>query len=184
MKELIQEKLDDTRYHHSLCVADSAKQLASRYGAESEQAYLAGLLHDCLKCASEAEQRAVIARAGVTLHPCESGNPNLLHAIAGEAFLRSESIVSDPAVLSAVRWHTTGRADMATLEKIVYLADFISYDRDYPDVETVRRLAAQSLDDAILYTLRFNIPRLIVRERMIHPASIELYNHLLKGSLL
>ncbi len=135
-----------------------------------------------MKCAPQSEQLRCIARAGMALHPVEEGNKNLLHAPAGEAFLRTEQLTDDESLLAAVRWHTTGRAGMQPLERVVYLADFISSDRDYPDVETVRSYAEQSLEQAMLYTLRFTIPRCLARGLLLHPASVDLYNELLKGT--
>lgn len=179
LTQLIREKLDDTRYGHSLAVAGSARELALRCGADPEAAYCAGLVHDIMKCTERQTQLQVIADTGIVLTACEQSNPNLWHAIAGEAFLRGENIITDEAVLSAVRYHTTGRAGMTLLEKIIFLADFISADRSYPDLGLVREKAAGSLEEAILYTLEYNIPKWVERREPIHPDSIALYNECL-----
>lgn len=177
---MLRRELDEKRFLHCLAVAESAAKLAERWGADREQAELAGLLHDIMKCAEEDRQLQIIRQAGILLQSAETSNPNLLHAIAGEAFLRQYLPELDASVLGAVRWHTTGRPDMSLLEKVVYLADFISADRMYPDVETVRSLAKQSLDDAIAYTLRYTIEKLRREGREMHPASLMLYQELTK----
>lgn len=86
--------------------------------------------------------------------------------------------VEDADVLNAVRYHTTGRAGMSALEKIIFVADLASADRNYPDVETVRKLSGQSLEQAMLYVLEFLICDLIHRKKYLHPDSIAAYNEL------
>ena len=179
LRQLLPSLLGERRLTHSLAVAESAKELALRYGADAEKAEIAGLLHDCMKDTPPGEQRRIIAKAGIALTNCENANENLLHAIAGEAYLRQKGMLTDADMLCAVRYHTTGRAGMSRLEKVVYLADFISADRDYPDVETVRDLAGESLEGAMLYTVEFILKKLLREKRAIHPHSVDLYNELL-----
>ena len=178
--ELLRSKLDDYRYTHSLCVAKSAKDLAVTYGADEEKAYLAGLLHDVMKNASGEEQLQIISKADIMLSPCEMRNDKLWHAIAGAAFLKVELGITDEEVVSAIRWHTTGKAGMSTLEKVVYLADFISEDRTYPDVDVVRRLAFLGLEQAIVYTQKYCIAKLLSKNMIIDPSSVECYNDLIR----
>ena len=176
--KLLRSKLDDYRYIHSLGVAKSAKELAALYGADEEKAYTAGLLHDVMKNASPDEQLQIMEKADIILSPCEKLNQKLWHAIAGAAFLKTELNITDEEIISAVRWHTTGKAGMTTLEKTVYLADFISEDRTYPDVDEVRRLAHISLERAIVYTQKYCIRKLLSQNMIIDPSSVECYNDL------
>ena len=177
---LLRSKLDDYRYIHSLGVAKSAKELAALYGADEEKAYTAGLLHDVMKNASPDEQLQIMEKADIILSPCEKLNQKLWHAIAGAAFLKTELNITDEEIISAVRWHTTGKAGMTTLEKTVYLADFISEDRTYPDVDEVRRLAHISLERAIVYTQKYCIQKLLSQNMIIDPSSVECYNDLVR----
>ena len=177
---LLRSKLDDYRYIHSLGVAKSAKELAALYGADEEKAYTAGLLHDVMKNASPDEQLQIMEKADIILSPCEKLNQKLWHAIAGAAFLKTELNITDEEIISAVRWHTTGKAGMTTLEKTVYLADFISEDRTYPDVDEVRRLARISLESAIVYTQKYCIQKLLSQNMIIDPSSVECYNDLVR----
>lgn len=177
---LLRSRLDDYRYIHSLGVAKSAKELAALYGADEEKAYTAGLLHDVMKNASPDEQLQIMEKADIILSPCEKLNQKLWHAIAGAAFLKTELNITDEEIISAVRWHTTGKAGMTTLEKTVYLADFISEDRTYPDVDEVRRLARIDLESAIVYTQKYCIQKLLSQNMIIDPSSVECYNDLVR----
>lgn len=176
---LIRSKLSADRFNHSLNVADSAKELALSYGADADKAYTAGLLHDVMKNASEEEQLGVLSEAGIELMPVERENKKLWHAIAGAAFVKFVMGIDDRDIIRAVRYHTTGRSGMSLLERIVYLADYISADRNYNGVEDMRRLCKSDSDEAILYALTFGIPDLVSKGRVIHPDSIDLYNEVI-----
>ena len=176
---LIRSKLNTDRFNHSLNVADSAKELALRYGADADKAYTAGLLHDVMKNASEEEQLGVLSEAGIELMPVERENKKLWHAIAGAAYVKFVMGIDDRDIIRAVRYHTTGRSGMSLLERIVYLADYISADRNYNGVEDMRRLCKSDSDEAILYALTFGIPDLVSKGRVIHPDSIDLYNEVI-----
>ena len=176
---LIRSKLNADRFNHSLNVADSAKELALSYGADADKAYTAGLLHDVMKNASEEEQLGVLSEAGIELMPIERENKKLWHAIAGAAYVKFVMGIDDRDIIRAVRYHTTGRSGMSLLERIVYLADYISADRNYNGVEDMRRLCKSDSDEAILYALTFGIPDLVSKGRVIHPDSIDLYNEVI-----
>ena len=178
-RKIISAKLDDYRLHHSECVSECAAALAECYGADIEKARLAGLLHDVMKNADKSGQLAELEKAGITLSEVEKVNPKVWHQISGAAFLENEKIVCDEEILGAVRWHTTGRAGMTLLEKVVYIADFISADRDYPDVGVVRKLAQQSLEEAIFYTARYTVKKLVSADLPVHPATVECYNDMI-----
>lgn len=176
---LIRSKLNADRFNHSLNVADSAKELALRYGADADKAYTAGLLHDVMKNASPEEQLGVLSEAGIELMPVDRENKKLWHAIAGAAYVKFVMGIDDRDIIRAVRYHTTGRAGMSLLERVVYLADYISADRNYNGVEDMRRLCQADSDEAILYALTFGIPDLVSKGRVIHPDSIDLYNEVI-----
>lgn len=178
-RKLLTERLDEYRMHHSECVSECAAVLAEKYGADAKKARLAGLLHDVTKNASKADQLEIIEKSGEPMSRVEFVNPKVWHQISGAAFLRNSGTVTDEEILGAVRWHTTGRAGMTLLEKIVYVADFISADREYPDVNVVRKLAEKSLEDAILYTSRYTVGKLVSADLPIHPATVDCYNDML-----
>lgn len=176
--ELIGSKLELRRFQHSLNVAESARYLAEKYDGDADKAYTAGLLHDVMKNSSPEEQLGVITEAGIELLPEERANRKLWHAIAGAAYIKNVMGVDDKEIYKAVRYHTTGRAGMSLLEKIVYLADYISAERNYKDVDVMRKLCDESMDKAVLYALEFGIPDLVRRGSVIHPDSLDLYNEM------
>ncbi len=185
-RKIITEKLDAYRLHHSECVSECAAALAEQYGADVEKARIAGLLHDVMKNTGADRQLLELFRAGIFLDDVEKKNFKVWHQFSGAAFLKNEKIVDDEEILNAVMWHTTGRADMSLLEKVVYIADFISADRNYPDVGVVRKLASQSLEEAIFYTARYTINKLVSADLPVHPATVDCYNDMIlqKGKSL
>ncbi len=94
----------------------------------------------------------------------------------GAVFIERVLGVGDPDILAAVRYHTTGRAEMSRLETVLYLADFTSSDRDYPDVDVLRRLSDEDLDRAMAYALSYTIRDLVEKNRAVHPDTLACYN--------
>lgn len=179
-KRLLRDKLDDYRFLHSLNVAESAVMLAKLYDGDEEKAYFAGLVHDIMKNATKEEQLQIMEKGGIILSRTEKNNSKLWHAMSGEAYLRTEMGIEDKEILSAVRYHTTGKAGMSLLDKIIYIADYISAERNYPDVNVMRELAlTKGLDEAALYALKYSFTSLSKDERLIHPDSVEYYNELI-----
>lgn len=177
--EVLREKLTPARFEHSLCVAKSARKLALKYGADAEKAYTAGLVHDVMKNETPAVQLKIIKDADIILNCAERLNPKLWHAISGSVYIQKEFGIENEDIINAVRYHTTARADMGLLEKVLYIADFISADRTYEGVELMRQAAEKSLDEAITEGLRFSIEELAHNGYGIHPDSVEAYNEML-----
>jgi nicotinate-nucleotide adenylyltransferase len=100
--------------------------------------------------------------------------------MAGECYLRLEMGIADPEILGSVRYHTTGKAGMTLLEKIIYVADYISAERNYPDVDVMRDLSLNhSLEKASLYSLIYTFNKMTKLQGIIHPDSVEYYNELI-----
>ena len=108
----LRARLVEERFFHSLNVADMAKELAQIYGEDSEKAYLAGLVHDCTKNTPPEIQLAFMREGGMHLSEIEQNNRKLWHAMSGSVFIQTQYGIKDPAVISAVRYHTTGKAAM------------------------------------------------------------------------
>ncbi len=173
---LLKERLSERRFRHSLAVADSARQLALHYGGDPEKAYTTGLLHDVCKDTPPGEQLQYMLGNGLSLTPVELAAPKLYHAMCGALYAERELQITDPEILNAIRYHTTGRAQMTLAEKIVFIADFISADRDYPGVDHMRATAARSLEEAIVEGLAFTVKELADKANPIHPDTIDAYN--------
>lgn len=178
-KRILMERLTEKRYLHSLAVADEAVRLAKKYGADPDKAYLAGLLHDCMKDAPKEEMLQTIERFGIILTDIEKSSPKLWHAIAGACFVRRQLDIEDGEIVRAIRYHTTARKDMSLLEKILYLADFTSSDRDYPGAEDMRKAVDAGLEKAMTEALTFTIVDLAQSGHAIHPDTIGAYNQIM-----
>ncbi|MCH5191811.1 MAG: bis(5'-nucleosyl)-tetraphosphatase (symmetrical) YqeK [Oscillospiraceae bacterium] len=178
--EILKKRLTPGRLYHSICVAEQAKRLAEIYDSDSEKAYTAGLIHDIMRYEPPESMIKIIENGGTALTDSEKKITVTLHAAAGEAYLRTELGVTDNEILSAVRYHTTGRENMTLLEKIIYVADLTSEDREYPDVAEVRELAEKDLDKAVLRGLSFTIEDNARKNRPIHLDTVKAYNHLVE----
>lgn len=180
LKEIIRQRLSNYRYYHSLCVAESAKELARRYGADEHKAELAGILHDATKESKRSEHLEYIRNAGMEISDFEKKGKKFYHQISGAAFAKTELGIDDEEVLSAIRYHTTGKADMTLLQEIVYLADFISADRDYDDIENIRAEAEKGKEYGLLYATRYTIRTVIDEGKPLHHDTVDAYNWMLK----
>jgi nicotinate-nucleotide adenylyltransferase len=175
-KKIIRPLLGDYRYAHSIHVSEAARDLADRYGADPDKAQLAGILHDIVKDMPHDEQLACMQRYGIVLTPVERQAPKLWHAILGAAYIERTLDIHDQELLDAVRYHTTGRAGMSLLEKIVFTADFIAVGRDYKGVEEFRRLAKKDLAAVMHAELAYTITDLAQQGVAIHPDTVAAYN--------
>lgn len=181
-KELLKNRLTPKRYNHSLCVADEAVRLSEKYGGDVEKAYLAGLLHDITKNATQEEHLHIFEEFGIILNSVEKNAEKLWHAISGAAFIEHKLNICDNEIITAVRYHTTARKDMTLLEKLLYLADFTSADRDYDDVDVMRRKVDISMSEALEYALSYTINDLVSQNKPLHLDTVEAYNEItLKG---
>lgn len=172
----IKKRLSQYRFIHSVNVADEAKRLAIKYVADPDKAYTAGLVHDIMKDTSKEKQLELFRKYGVKLTEVELASPKTWHAMSGALFLRNELNVTDEEILSAVRYHTTAKAGMTLLEKVLYIADYTSAERDYDDVDVMRDKADRSLEEAMLYGLQFTINEMVKEGRPVHPDSLHAYN--------
>ena len=166
--EKLKKNLDAERYQHTLGVADTAREMAAVFGEDTEKAYLAGLLHDCAKCMTLQEMQ----KAAKDEHPdpMMKQSKALLHALAGACLARDKYHVEDTDVLSAIRWHTTGKADMTRLEKIIYLADMIEPNRKpFPGIEALRGLCLTDLDAAMIRALEMSQEHVMRQGKPLHP---------------
>ena len=155
LKSVLRSRMNEHRYAHSLNVAKRAVFLAEKYGADSEKAEFAGLIHDICKGIPNEEQIAIIKSAGIELDEDTLKSPALWHSIAGAIYSEHEIGVTDSDVLNAIRYHTSGRGNMSILEKVVYMADLTSAERNYPDAEYTQNLTDYDLDEGIAYGVRW-----------------------------
>jgi len=179
-EKLIKERLSKKRFNHSMNVAEACFDLAERYGADKKRCYLAGLLHDVMKEDSKEKQREMTIASELAPDPAECETPALWHAVAGAVFVRDELNISDEEIIRAIRFHTIGCAEMSLLEKIVYLGDMISEDRDYKDVDKFRDFCYDDIDKAMSIALIYNVQSVCKKCGLIPRYSFEAYNYYMK----
>lgn len=172
----VKRHLTQGRFYHSQCVAAEAEKLARRYGADPEKARLCGILHDVMKDTPPQEQLKILEKSGIILTVAQRRNRKLWHALSGAAYLREELGIADQEILGAVECHTSGKGGMSLLDKVLFVADYISADRDYPGVEELRVTAYRSLEEAMVEGIRFTVDELMGQELPVAAESIEAYN--------
>ncbi len=176
MREKLQSALSVKRYIHTMGVAEEAIKLAEIYGTQKDQqkAQAAGLLHDCAKDYPEEMRLRFCREYKVKLDDVMERQTDLIHPFLGAEVARREYLVTDGEILDAIRYHTTGRADMSLLEKIIFIADYIEPNREkFEGLEEARRLAYLDLDMAMRYILEETIAFVKQRGRLLHPLSLE-----------
>lgn len=174
----LQKALTENRYRHTLGVTYTACALAMRYGEDLQAARLAGLLHDCAKCIPNKEKVELCRKNRLDVSEFELAHPVLLHAKLGAYIARKKYGVKDEAVLSAIRWHTTGKPDMSGLEKIIFLADYIEPNRDKaPHLSSIRRTAFEDLDRCIYSVLQDTVVYLQTDPDSMDRMTVEAYEY-------
>ncbi len=134
------------RKAHIYSTAKEATRLARHYGYDVHKAHLAGLYHDIYKELDENSSDEYVRKMGISDYYI--GKRNLAHSKIAAACIGELFGEFDEEIVNAVAYHTTGKADMTMLEKIVFLADLIEENRDYPDVSDLRKTAYSDIDKA------------------------------------
>lgn len=173
IKKDLQQSLSKHRYTHVLGVAAKARELADKYGGDLDQAEVAGLLHDAAKQKTLAEMQTLASRSfGNTLPDTIMSIGSLLHGYAAVTIARETYGIQDEDLLAALAHHTTGTEQMSTLEKIIFIADYIEVNRDFDGVERLRSIAAKDLDKAVLAGYDSTISHLLEQEKTIYTGTI------------
>lgn len=160
------------RIPHVSGVEEEAARLARRWGEDENLARRAGILHDCTKYLNLEEQLDLCRRYGVELDGLEQQSVKLLHSKTGACIARD--VFGEPdQVYWAIYWHTTAKADMTLLEKIIYMADYIEPNRDFDGVERLRELAYRDLDQALLLGVETTIQEMKERDLPIHRNTLQ-----------
>lgn len=155
MKKKLAKYLDADRFQHTMGVMYTCAALAMAHGYDLSDAQTAGLLHDCAKCIPNKKKLKMCREHGIELTPFEETHPFLIHAKLGAYIAEEKYDIKDREILSAITYHTTGKAEMSVLEKIVYIADYIEPLRDKAkNLEAVRKTAFRNLDECMYEILR------------------------------
>lgn len=175
-KELVRSRLSDKRYEHTLNVRKMAVKLAKRHDVDEDRAALAALLHDAAKEISKDEMRAIMKAHPEYAEGGEERPAPVWHGICAAILARTEWGVKDEAVLSAIACHTAGKPGMSKLDKILYLADMSSAERDWPGVNKLRKLERKDLDAAMLMALKQTNDFVLSQGKPLDPMSKAAYD--------
>ena len=181
LREQAYQMLKPKRVPHVKGCEEEAVRLAARWGADEEDSREAAILHDITKKLTMDEQLLLCEKYGIINDNVEIANLKLLHAKTGAAVARDMFGVSDE-VYSAIRWHTTGRAGMTLLEKVIYLADYIEPTRDFEGVEALRELCYVNIDDALLLGLRMSVEDIRSYGEEPHKRTLEAIEFMLEAA--
>ncbi|MBP1156385.1 MULTISPECIES: bis(5'-nucleosyl)-tetraphosphatase (symmetrical) YqeK [unclassified Paenibacillus] len=179
MIESVRSQMPEKRWNHTLGVMETAVKLAERFGADPVKADLAALLHDVCKYWRVDEQARIIRENGLPLDLLEY-DKELWHAHAGAWVAGERYGVQDEEVLDAIRYHTSGRARMTLLDKVVCLADYMEPGRDFPGVHNIREIAEYSLEKALLAGFDGTIRFLLDKGKRIYPMTLAARNALIE----
>ena len=172
LEKVVVSLLDPKRINHVLGCRDTAVELAKIWGADETDAARAGLLHDITKALDGPLQLTLCDAYGTILDKFGKDYPKTLHALTG-SLVAQRIFGENEAVVSAIRSHTTGKAGMNTLEKIIYVADYMEPNRDFPGVNKLRHLAKTDLDGAMKLGLEMTMAHLARQGSAVSPESLE-----------
>lgn len=175
----ISENLKEKRLKHTYAVAEEAARLSRRYGEDEDKAYLAALFHDMFRSAPVSALNMFVKHLGLPKKFID--NPNLAHGKVAAEIMKRDYGITDEDIINAVSYHTTGRAGMSVLEKILFLADAIEPGRSYPSVDETRRLAYEDLDKACINSLKRTVEYINGKGDYLDEDTVEALEFLLRG---
>jgi len=178
LMEAVRAEMPEKRWNHTLGVMETAVVLANRFGADPEKADLAAILHDVAKY-WPVDRMAMLMRENGLDPELLDEDKELWHAPVGAFVAERDYGVADADVLNAIRYHTSGRAGMSKLEKVVCLADYMEPGRSFPGVDKIRDLAEHSLERALLAGFDSTVAFLLEKGKRILPLTIIARNDLI-----
>ena len=182
LEQVVISLLNPNRVRHTLGCRDTAVEMAKRWGVDETDAARAGILHDVTKALDGPLQLTLCEAYGKILSDFSRKYPKTLHALTGS--LVAERVFGEnEAVVEAICSHTTGKANMTTLQKIVYVADYMEPCRDFPGVEELRHLAFTDLDAALKRGLEMTLVHLVNQGSEVSSESREALQYLEKTAL-
>ena len=177
--EFAKNTLSEKRFYHSVCVMERAIEYAKIYGADTEKAKIAGILHDIAKEIPKEDRVSYAENIGVIPDEIEKESTGLLHSKVA-AKIAETKFGLDKEICDSIAYHTTGRENMTLLDKIIYIADYTGKDRKYEDTNYMYELAKKDIDAAIIYGLKKTIDLRIKEDKLLHIDTVKAYNFLIK----
>lgn len=178
MIKKLKPKLNEKRFIHSIGVEYTAANLAFVHGVDVKKARIAGLLHDCAKCIPTEEKLKKAKKLGFKINKSEKANPDLLHGKLGAYLAKEKYGVTDPDILSAITYHTTGHPGMNLLDKIIFIADYIEPNRKMiRDLPEIRKEAYLDIDKCVIHILKNTLDYLDEADTVIDELTQKTYDY-------
>ena len=170
----------EKRFRHSENVSIESARLAKKFGENILKAKIAGILHDITKEMPLKNQLQILDNNNIELDNIQLEVNKLWHAISGSIYIKNFLNISDEDIINAVRYHTTGRTNMSLLEKIIFVADFTSMERNFEGVSNIREATEKNnIDFAVVKGLIYSLKNNIQQSKILHPDTINAYNYIL-----
>ncbi|MDF2524347.1 MAG: metal dependent phosphohydrolase [Clostridiales bacterium] len=179
MNEKLEKTLNFKRFVHSVNVMKTAVDLAHNYDIDADKAAVAGLLHDCARDVKGEKVFELCTRFGIKVDYITKSQPELLHGPIGAYLAKTEYQVEDPEIIGAIRCHTTGCEKMTILDKIIFIADYIEPNRNFPGIYEIRKEAYSDINRALVFALNRTIKFVMTKGALIHPDTINARNRLI-----
>ena len=168
---MVRRTLSPKRFQHTMNVKKWAERMAQHYGVDTEKAALAAVLHDSAKELPRTELLQIMQDNAIIKKGTQNRPEPVWHGICAAILAKTQWNVQDEEILSAIACHTTGKENMSKLDKILFLADMTSAERDYPGVEELRSLEMQNLDKAMIQALKMTISFVEQKNAIADPES-------------
>ncbi|PSL41234.1 putative HD superfamily hydrolase involved in NAD metabolism [Planomicrobium soli] len=176
MLQKVKKRLPEKRFNHVVGVVDTATELAQRFDVPEPKAQVAAILHDVAKFSDRDWMKSIIIEQNMDPLLLDY-HAELWHAPVGAYIAEKEFGVEDEDILNAIRYHTTGRAEMSDLEKVIYIADLVEPGRKFSGVEELRQLKEQGLDVMMEASIKHTIDFLTSKNQPVYPDSLKCYEH-------
>ena len=170
-EDMVRQTLSPKRFQHTMNVKNLAVRMAQHYGVDTEKAALAAILHDSAKELPRTELLQIMQDNAIIKKGTQNRPEPVWHGICAAMLAKTQWNVQDEEILSAIACHTTGKENMSKLDKILFLADMTSAERDYPGVEELRSLEMRNLDKAMIQALKMTISFVEQKNAIADPES-------------
>lgn len=178
--DIVKGSLKEKRFIHTLGVVSVAKKLAKLNDVSEEKAEIAALSHDIAKNMSLEDMQKLMDKNNIILSEDEKITTELWHSILAPIVAKERLGIQDEEILSAIRWHTTGKENMSTLDKIIYIADMIEPSRNFEGLEEIRKVTLENLDNGVLLGLNHSIEYLLAKGVLIDINTVKARNYMIK----
>lgn len=170
-EDMVRQTLSPKRFQHTMNVKKLAVRMAQHYGVNTEKTALAAILHDSAKELPRTELLQIMQDNAIIKKGTQNRPEPVWHGICAAILAKTQWNVQDEEILSAIACHTTGKENMSKLDKILFLADMTSAERDYPGVEELRSLEMRNLDKAMIQALKMTISFVEQKNAIADPES-------------